>query len=175
VLELAPDGLMVVDATGVIRLANARCEQLFGHTRDELIGQSVEMLVPAERRSGHAALRESFHRVPVARKMGANRELRGLRKDGSELPVEIGLSPLPARGSEGMQVAVSIRDVTERKDQEKALKLAKAKAEEATETKSMFLANMSHEIRTPMNAILNMTGLALESDIAPKPDRKSVV
>ena len=70
-----------------------------------------------------------------------------------------------------MQVAVSIRDVTERKEQERALKLAKAKAEEATETKSMFLANMSHEIRTPMNAILNMTGLALEADLPAKPQQ----
>ena len=66
---------------------------------------------------------------------------------------------------------MSIRDVTERKEQERALKLAKAKAEEATETKSMFLANMSHEIRTPMNAILNMTGLALEADLPPKPQQ----
>ena len=169
VLELAPDGLMVVDENGVIQLANAQCEKLFGHTRDELIAQSMEMLVPPDVRPRHAALRESFHRAPSARAMGANRELRGLRKDGSEFPVEIGLSPLPARGSEGIQVAVSIRDVTERKEQESALKLAKDKAEEATETKSMFLANMSHEIRTPMNAILNMTGLALEADLPPKP------
>jgi two-component system, sensor histidine kinase and response regulator len=169
VLELAPDGLMVVDSRGVIRLANARCEQLFGHTRDELIGQAIETLVPSEVRAGHAALRETFHRSPAAREMGANRELRARRKDGSEFPVEIGLSPLPARGSEGLQVAVSIRDVTERREQEQALKLAKARAEEATVTKSMFLANMSHEIRTPMNAILNMTGLALETDLAPKP------
>ncbi|HYR27033.1 MAG TPA: response regulator, partial [Thermoanaerobaculia bacterium] len=169
VLELAPDGLMVVDATGVIRLANARCEQLFGHTSNELIGQPVEVLVPVDVRPGHAAMRETFHRSPVAREMGPDRELRGLRKDGSEFPIEIGLSPLPARGSEGRHVAVSIRDVTERKEQEKALKLAKTKAEDATQTKSLFLANMSHEIRTPMNAILNMTGLALESDLAPKP------
>ena len=169
VLELAPDGLMVVDATGVIRLANARCEQLFGHTSHELIGQPVEVLVPVDVRPGHAAMRATFHRSPVAREMGPDRELRGLRKDGSEFPIEIGLSPLPARGSEGRHVAVSIRDVTERKEQEKALKLAKTKAEDATQTKSMFLANMSHEIRTPMNAILNMTGLALESDLAPKP------
>ena len=169
VLELAPDGLMVVDANGVIRLASARCEPLFGYTRDELIGQPVEMLVPRDVSPTHAALREQFHRSPTAREMGAGRELRGRRKDGSEFPIEIGLSPLPARGSEGAQVAVSIRDVTERKEQERALKLAKVKAEEATETKSMFLANMSHEIRTPMNAILNMTGLALEADLPAKP------
>jgi two-component system sensor histidine kinase/response regulator len=171
VLELAPDGLMVVDEKGVIQLANAQCEKLFGHPRDELVGKAVEVLVPPDVRPGHEALRESFHRAPAARAMGANRELRGLRKDGSEFPVEIGLSPLPARGSGGIQVAVSIRNVTERKEQESALKLAKAKAEEATETKSMFLANMSHEIRTPMNAILNMTGLALDADLPPKPQQ----
>ena len=171
VLELAPDGLMVVDTKGTIRLANARCEELFGHTREDLMGQSVEGLVPADVRPTHAALREGFHRSPTAREMGVGKELRGVRKDGSEFPVEIGLSPLPARGSEGAQVAVSIRDVTERKDQERALKLAKAKAEEATATKSMFLANMSHEIRTPMNAILNMTGLALEADLPAKPQQ----
>ena len=169
VLELAPDGLMVVDTKGTIRLANARCEELFGHTREELIGQSVEGLVPADVRPAHPALRETFHQSPAAREMGVGKELRGVRKDGSEFPLEIGLSPLPARGSEGAQVAVSIRDVTERKEQERALKLAKARAEEATATKSMFLANMSHEIRTPMNAILNMTGLALEADLAAKP------
>jgi two-component system, sensor histidine kinase and response regulator len=169
VLELAPDGLMVVDTSGIIRLANAQCESLFGHTREELIGQSVEILVPADVRPKHPGLREKFHRSPAARDMGAGQELRGVRRDGSEFPVEIGLSPLPARGSEGSQVAVSVRDVTERKEQETALKLAKAKAEEATATKSMFLANMSHEIRTPMNAILNMTGLALEADLPAKP------
>ena len=171
VLELAPDGLMVVDEKGVIHLANAQCEQLFGYTRDELVGRAVEQLVPPGVRDGHHALREGFHRAPTVRAMGANRELRAVRKDGSEFPVEIGLSPLPARGSAGAQVAVSIRDVTERREQERALRLAKAKAEEATETKSMFLANMSHEIRTPMNAILNMTGLALEADLPAKPQQ----
>jgi nitrogen fixation negative regulator NifL len=168
VLELAPDGLMVVDANGIIQLANVRCETLFGYTRKELIGQTVEMLVPAEARANHPALREGFHRAPAAREMGSGRELRGQRKDGSLFPVEIGLSPLPARQGEGAQVAVSIRDITERKEQENALKQAKAKAEEATAMKSMFLANMSHEIRTPMNAIIGLSHLALKTQLNPK-------
>jgi PAS domain S-box-containing protein len=168
VLELAPDGLMVVDASGAIRLANVRCEKLFGYTREELIGQRVEMLVPPDVRARHPELREEFHRSPAARDMGLGRELLGVRKDGSRFPVEIGLSPLPARHGEGAQVAVSIRDITERKEQENALKQAKARAEEATEMKSMFLANMSHEIRTPMNAIIGLSHLALKTPLNPK-------
>jgi PAS domain S-box-containing protein len=168
VLELAPDGLMVVDAKGVIRLANAQCEKLFGYTRDELIGQSVETLVPDSVRARHPALRESFHRAPVVRAMGATSELQGLQKDGSLFPVEIGLSPLPERQGESAQVAVSIRDVTERRRQEVDLKEAKSRAEEATEMKSMFLANMSHEIRTPMNAIIGLSHLALKTQLNAK-------
>ncbi len=168
VLELAPDGLMVVDAGGVIRLANAQIERLFGYPRAELIGQAVEILVPVEIRAGHPALRAAFHRAPSARDMGTGRELSAVRKDGSLFPVEIGLSPLQAHQGGGQQVAVSIRDITERREQENALKQAKAKAEEATEMKSMFLANMSHEIRTPMNAIIGLSHLALKTQLNPK-------
>ena len=168
VLELAPDGLMVVDGHGVIQLANAQCEQLFGYTRQELVGQPVEMLVPTELRARHPALRAAFHQNPAPRAMGSGRELCGVRKDGSLFPLEIGLSPLPDRAGEAAQVAVSIRDITERREHESALKQAKAKAEEATEMKSMFLANMSHEIRTPMNAIIGLSYLALKTPLSPK-------
>ena len=168
VLELAPDALMVVGSNGVIELANAQCEKLFGYTRDELIGQKVEMLVPANIRPGHPALREGYHREPVTRGMGTERELRAARKDGSEIPVEIGLAPIPGRQAEGLRVAVSVRDITLRREQEKAILEAKQKAEEATQAKSMFLANMSHEIRTPMNAIIGMTHLALKTELTPK-------
>jgi PAS domain S-box-containing protein len=168
VLESAPDAMMVVDQNGAIQIANAQCERVFGYTRAELAGQPVEMLVPENVRAGHPALRDGYFHTPVARAMGASRELAGLRKDGALFPVEIGLSPLPARGSEMVQVAVSIRDITERKEQERQIIEAREKAEDATAAKSMFLANMSHEIRTPMNAIIGMTHLALKTDLTPK-------
>jgi PAS domain S-box-containing protein len=168
VLELAPDGLMVVDAKGIIQLANAQCEKLFGYTREELVGQPVEILVPDSIRGGHAAMRASFHRAPGVRAMGTGRELKGRRKDGSLFAIEIGLSPLPAREGGEIQVAASIRDITERKQAETELREAKQKAEGATQMKSMFLANMSHEIRTPMNAIIGLSYLALKTPLNAK-------
>jgi len=133
VLELAPDGLMVVSAGGIIRLANAQCEKLFGYTREELLGQKVEMLVPEDTRAQHPAMRERFHQSHLSRGMGANRELRGQRKDGSLFPLDIGLSPLPAREGEA-QVAVSIRDITERKRQEEALAVSERRTRRILET-----------------------------------------
>jgi PAS domain S-box-containing protein len=168
VLERAPDAFLVVGADGVIHLANEQCEKLFGYSRAELVGQKVEILVPDEIRPHHPELRASFHRAPATRTMGAARELHGRRKDGSLFPVDIALSPVPARDGNGIQVAVSVRDITERKQAEVELKAAKLKAEEATRLKSMFLANMSHEIRTPMNAIIGLSHLALKTALDAK-------
>jgi two-component system, sensor histidine kinase and response regulator len=168
VLEMAPDGMMVVDESGIIQLANAQCEELFGYTRDELIGKPVEMLVPDNIREHHPELRAGFHKAPRTRSMGTGRELSARRKDGSMFPVEIGLSPVPALEGKSAQVAVSIRDVTNQKLAETALRQAKEKADEATQMKSMFLANMSHEIRTPMNAIIGLSYLALKTPLNPK-------
>jgi two-component system sensor histidine kinase/response regulator len=168
VLERAPDAFLVVAANGVIHLANEQCEKLFGYSRAELVGQPVDILVPDEIRPRHPELRASFHRAPTTRAMGAMLELHGRRKDGSLFPVDTALSPLPAREGVGVQVAVSVRDVTERKHAEVELKAAKLKAEEATRLKSMFLANMSHEIRTPMNAIIGLSHLALKTSMTAK-------
>lgn len=168
VLERAPDAFLVVDADGVIHLANEQCEKLFGYTRSELVGQKVDVLVPDEIRPQHAELRASFHREPTTRAMGALRDLYARRKDGSHIPVDIALSPVPAPEGVGIQVAVSVRDVTDRKQAEIELRHAKRKAEEATRLKSMFLANMSHEIRTPMNAIIGLSHLALKTSLTAK-------
>jgi two-component system sensor histidine kinase/response regulator len=168
VLERAPDGLLVVDADGTVSMANAQCETLFGYTRDELIGQKVEILVPDTIRPQHPDLRASFHRAPTTRAMGAKSELEARRKDGSLFPVDIGLSPLAGRDGANIQVAVSVRDVTDRKQAEVELRESKRKAEEATRLKSMFLANMSHEIRTPMNAIIGLSHLALKTSLTAK-------
>ncbi|HET9332311.1 MAG TPA: response regulator [Gemmatimonadota bacterium] len=139
VLELAPDGLMVVDEQGVIQVANVQCEALFGYTQAELIGRSVETLVPEDVRAGHAALREAFNRNPSTRSMGAGRELQGQRKDGTLFAIEIGLSPLPGRNGSRAQTAVSIRDITERKQAEAELKRTNFLADSALDlTKSGY-------------------------------------
>jgi two-component system sensor histidine kinase/response regulator len=165
-LESAPDAMIIVNPGGDIVLANRRATSLFGWSREELIGRKIEMLVPERLRVRHPEQREGFFAQPRARAMGGDKELLGLRKDGSEFPVEISLSPIETE--EGLLVSSAIRDVTDRKTAEQALRVAKRTAEDATQAKSMFLANMSHEIRTPMNAIIGLSHLALKTELSPR-------
>ncbi|MEY9886540.1 PAS domain S-box-containing protein [Catenulispora sp. MAP12-49] len=112
-LESAPDAMVIVDGTGMIQLVNAQTEQLFGYARTELLGQPVELLVPNRFRERHAAHRSDFAEGPQARPMGAGLDLYGLRKNGTEFPVEISLSPLQADG--GRLYSAAVRDVSDRK------------------------------------------------------------
>src|ERR1700680_833852 len=93
VVDAAPIAIIVADESGRITLVNIQAERLFNYHRGEMLGQPLEMLVPARFRRGHAVLRAGFHKTPLMRPMGAGRDLFGLRKDGTEVPIEIGLSP----------------------------------------------------------------------------------
>ena len=120
--EAVPDALVAVNPEGVIVQANSQTERLFGYTQGELIGQGVEMLVPDAQRKEHHRHRERFRRQPATRRMGASMDLRGRRKDGTEFPVEISLSPVDT--DSGMVVLSAIRDVSDRKRIEEELRKA---------------------------------------------------
>lgn len=111
-VQNAPDVLVLVDADGSIRFTNDRITDLFGYDRDELNGQSVEILVPGSLRDRHVRERQAYMRGPVARPMGAGLDLQARRKDGSLFPVDISLTPLETPG--GPMVMATVRDITER-------------------------------------------------------------
>jgi PAS domain S-box-containing protein len=111
-LDAAPDGLLLVDATGRIMLVNTRVEELFGYTRTEMLSAPVEMLLPQAFRDVHVAHRQRFLEQPRTRPMGAGLSLSGRRRDGSEFPVEVSLSPLST--ADAQWVVAGIRDATER-------------------------------------------------------------
>ncbi|MBK3868219.1 PAS domain S-box protein [Pseudomonas stutzeri] len=152
VVEASPNAFVLVDGHGDIVMVNRQTELLFGYSRQELLGQPVELLLPETLREVHRGLRQDFARHPEPRRMGSNRELFGRHQDGSALPVEIGLSPLRS-GDEQLVQAVII-DISHRKAAERRLREQADQLAVANRYKSEFLANMSHELRTPLNSIL---------------------
>ncbi len=139
-LESAPDAMIVVDQQGAIVLANARAESLFGYSRQELLGQKIELLVPEAARRGHDSLRRSYTGRPHTRPMSQVPGLRARRKDGVELPVEISLSPIDT--DEGLLVAASVRDLTE-----------KHSLQRAVETNLLIQSTISRILQTSLEAI----------------------
>jgi diguanylate cyclase (GGDEF)-like protein/PAS domain S-box-containing protein len=139
-LEVAPDAIVVVTDAGVMSAVNSQAEAAFGYSREELVGQPLEMLLPERFRDGHVAHRLAFTAKPVKRLMGAGLTLFGLRKDGTEFPVSIQLSSIPTW--DGIRSVAAIRDITEQRRLERI--------------REDFIANAAHELRTPLTTLAGL-------------------
>ncbi len=169
-LDAAPDAMIIIDASGLIRFTNRQVAVLFGYGRDEIIGEPIEVLLPERFRARHIGHRERYSSSVRLRPMGVGLELFGRRRNGTEFPVEISLSPI-ADAEQGL-VAAAIRDVTDRKRVEAELIVAREAAEAARELadqareladranqgKSRFLATASHDLRQPLQTLEMLNG-----------------
>jgi two-component system, sensor histidine kinase PdtaS len=150
VVEAAPNAMVMIGQGGVIEMVNAQAELVFGYPRAEMLGRPVEMLAPERYRGHHPKLRGAFFDAPVSRPMGAGRDLYGLRKDGTEFPVEIGLNPIET--DEGPMVLSAIVDISERKQREEGMRAA------LTE-KEVLLAEIHHRVKNNLQIIHSLLSL----------------
>ncbi len=167
IVDHALDAIVVMDDHGRIIDWNPQAEQIFGWTRQEILGQKLsETIVPTAYREAHEKGLQHYLATGQGKAIGKRLEIAALRQDGTEFPVELAITPL--RLTSGTTFSGFIRDISERKLAEHELRHAKETAEAATIAKSQFLANMSHEIRTPMNGVLGMAELLLSTNLTPK-------
>jgi PAS domain S-box-containing protein len=163
-VEFAPDALLVVDTAGHIVLTNHTAEAVFGYERGELLGTPIERLVPDRFRSAHVGHRSDYAQSPRTREMGtAVSDLFATRKDGSEFPVEIRLSPVSVEGKS--LIAAAVRDVTDRRHAVQVLRAAQQESDRANAAKGRLLATASHDLRQPLQA-LQLLNATLQEQVA---------
>jgi PAS domain S-box-containing protein len=170
-LESAPDAMVIVDKAGQIQLVNAQTEKVFGYSREELVGCNVELLMPRRFHERHIRDREAYSESPHARAMGLGLELFGRRKDGSEFPVEISLSPLQT--SEGALISSAVRDVSLRRRTEEQIRKLNAELKQKVTELSLvnrelesFSYSVSHDLRAPLRHIDGFTRILIEEHAA---------
>ncbi len=170
IVQAVPTAIVMVDGKGTIVLVNKHAEQLFGYVSGELVGAPIEILVPQRFRGDHANHRSEFIAHPEARPMGAGRDLFGVRKDGSEFPIEIGLNPV--RTSEGFYVLSAVVDISERVRHAEEMRVANEALERSNIELQRFAYVASHDLQAPMRTIAGFIEL-LQLNYAEKLDDRA--
>lgn len=165
ILEADPDVIIVSDEQGRITLANREIEKLLGYSPDEVLGRTIEDLIPSHHQEDHPNFRKGFFSGKRRRSAGDASNITARRKNGSEVPVDIALGTFKIE--EAPYAIASIRDMTKQREIEAQLREAKNKAETLARAKSDLLANMSHELRTPLNAIIGFSEVLLTKTFGP--------
>ncbi|WP_373063036.1 ATP-binding protein [Gemmatimonas sp.] len=156
-LEAAPDAVVIIDGGGMVVHINGQTEKLFGYSREEIVGRPLEVLMPERLRSTHIAHRGAYTVDPRPRPMGHGLDLFGVKKDGSEFPIDVAISPLPPES--GGLFASAIRDMTDHWRLEEELRARSRELEEADRQKDHFLTAVAHELRSPLSALAHATEL----------------
>jgi PAS domain S-box-containing protein len=154
--------MIIVDESGTITIVNAQSEKLFGYQREELIGQSIEMLIPERARRNHATHRATYTENPHVRPMGQGLELHGRRRDGTEFPVEISLSPLQTE--QGTLISAAVRDITDRKAAERALERSREELARSNSELERYAHVLSRDLSAPLDTIASVAELLAPHD-----------